>query len=117
MMSTANTPTDPTELPHPPWRVPVYLPYLQPPLTDMAVAEAEGRLGVRLPLAYVAALRVQNGGYLRRTSHPSGYAPVDCLAGIGPRFPSLLERDWSEVKQYMHDESITTPARIDELIP
>jgi len=99
------------------WRIPVYLPYLQPPLTDAAVKEAETQLGVRLPSAYVAALRIQNGGYLRLGSHPSDHAPVDCLAGIGARFPSILRADWSDVKEYMADEGFTTPARIDDLVP
>lgn len=51
------------------WRVPVYLPYLQPDLTDERVAEAERSLGVKLPEANLALLRVQNGGYLRRSVH------------------------------------------------
>lgn len=105
------------KLPEGLWRVPVYLPYLQPPLTDAAVAEAESQLEVRLPDAYVAALRIQNGGYLRRSGHPSGRAPVDCLAGIGPRFPSLLGHDWTAVKERMTENGHTTPARVDELVP
>ena len=39
--------------------------YGNPPLTDRMIAEAERRLGVRLPRRYVALLRVQNGGYTR----------------------------------------------------
>lgn len=99
------------------WSVPVYLPYLQPALTDRALERAEAKLGVRLPRAYVAALRVQNGGYLRLRLHPSGRAPVDTIAGIGPRYPSLLGRSWEALKEEMEDEGITTPERIDDLIP
>lgn len=99
------------------WDVPVYLPYLQPPLTDAMVAEAERVLGSRLPPSYIAALRIQNGGYIRNQSHPSVEAPVDTVAGIGPRFPSITERDWSEVKTYMKEEGISTPSGIDSLVP
>jgi hypothetical protein len=98
------------------WRIPVYLPYVQSPLTDRAIRSAEKRLGVRLPKAYLDALRLQNGGYLRRFEHPSGRAPVDALAGIGPRYPSLLERDWAPYKEHMREQGITTPTRIDDLI-
>jgi hypothetical protein len=99
------------------WNVPVYLPYLQPALTDLMLQDAEAQLGVRLPGAYVAALRIQNGGYLRLTDHPAGFARVKSIAGIGPRFPSILEHDWTELKEYMVQEDITTPRRIDDLIP
>ena len=96
------------------WSVPAYL---QPPLTDAIIADAEVRLGVRLPRAYLAALRIQNGGYLRARSHPAVPAPVDHVAGIGPRFPSILRHNWSEIKEYMAEERITTPERIDDLLP
>lgn len=99
------------------WSVPVYLPYLQPPLTDAAIEAAEAYLGIRLPVAYIEALKVQNGGYIDRTLHPSGHAAVDWIAGIGPRFPSLLRKDWSAVVEYMAEEGLTTPARIDDLVP
>lgn len=99
-----------------PWRVPVYLPHLQPALTDRATAQAEAALGVRLPRAYLAALRIQNGGYVRANRHPD-YALVDHIAGIGPRFPSVLARDWTDVKRFMKDEGATMPARIDDLVP
>jgi hypothetical protein len=98
------------------WAVPVYLPYVQPPLTDAAVAAAEKRLRAKLPKAYVAALKIQNGGYLRRTAHPSDHAPVDVIAGIGKRFPSIFDTDWSDYKEHMASSGITTPARIDDLI-
>lgn len=47
------------------WSVPAYLPYLQPPLTDEAVASAEKELGLQLPIEYLNLLRKQNGGYIR----------------------------------------------------
>lgn len=97
--------------------MPVYLPYLQPALTDKAITRAEAKLGVRLPSAYIAALRVQNGGYVRLSEHPRGDAPVDCISGIGPRFPSLLKHDWGDIKSYMAEEGIRRPRDIDGLIP
>src|SRR5262245_54415936 len=99
------------------WRVPVYLPYLQPPLTDRIMQDAEAQLGVQLPHAYVSALRIQNGGYLRPTDDPTELPPVDLINGIGPRFPTILGNDWSEVKEYMAENGIRTPDRIDDLIP
>jgi len=97
------------------WAVPIYLPYLQPALTDRGVEQAEAKLGVRLPRAYLAALRVQNGGYLRLEVHPSGH--VDYVAGIGPRFPSLLQHSWAGTMEYMRSQEIETPVGIDRLIP
>lgn len=99
------------------WKVPAYLPYVQPSLTDRALEKAEAKLGVKLPRAYVEALRVQNGGYLRLSEHPSNYASVSQLFGIGPRRPSLLGVDWTEVKEWMTEEGTKKPARIDDLIP
>lgn len=97
------------------WRVPAYLPYLQPALTEAAVAEAEAELGVKLPESYLALLREQNGGYLRRGDHPSGHAPVNVLAGIGPSYPHL-QRDWSGVKSAMAEMKAKKPKDIDRLI-
>lgn len=99
------------------WSVPVYLPYLQPALTDLLLRDAEAQLGARLPRAYVAAVRIQNGGYLRLTDHPAGLAPVKVIAGIGPRFPTILGHDWAEIKEYMAEEEIGSPHRIHDLIP
>lgn len=97
------------------WAVPAYLPYLQPPLTDAMVVDAETHLDVRLPRAYVAALRLQNGGYLRTQHHPA--TQVDCLWGIGPGFPSILDHDWSEIRGHMQANGITTPAGLGDLVP
>jgi len=110
-------PPSPSDLPADLWRVPVYLPYLQPKLTQRAIDAAETKLGVTLPRAYLDLLRIQNGGYLRRTSISPNLAPVDCIAGIGRRFPSILHKDWDDVKAHMRDEGLKKPARIDELVP
>ncbi len=99
------------------WRVPVYLPYLQPKLTQRAIDAAQKTLGVTLPRAYLDLLRIQNGGYLRRTSISPDLAPVDAIAGIGPRSPSIRDKDWEDVKAHMRAEGFKKPARIDDLVP
>src|SRR4051812_38543444 len=68
------------------WRVPALLDSVQPTLTDEAVSAAEAQLGVKLPPAYLALLRQQNGGYLRAT-WPASYSRM--LHGIGPKAPSI----------------------------
>jgi hypothetical protein len=78
------------------WQVPAYLPYLQPPLTDAAVAAAEAEIGYRLPDAYLDLLRRQNGGYIRY-SLPESVHSVIC--GIGPYYPSLTEFDWVDCQE------------------
>lgn len=97
--------------------MPAYLPYVQPALTARAVERAEAKLGVRLPRAYLEALSIQNGGSLRLCTHPSGHPDVEQLAGIGPRFPSLIKHSWDDLKAYMDEAKVSTPARIDDLIP
>lgn len=83
------------------WRVPAYLPYLQPPLTDEAVREAERKIGHRLPEAYLALLRVQNGGYIRYGLPELVHSMIK---GIGPNYPSLPDFDWAEVQEYVSYE-------------
>lgn len=40
------------------WRVPAYLPYLQPPLTEQALSRAEAEIGFKLPKEYIELLRI-----------------------------------------------------------
>lgn len=94
------------------WRVPVYLPYVQPALTQAAIDDAERHLGLRLPAAYVDALRVQNGGCLRYV--PRDYGLADQLWGIGPQWPSILEG--SLAARYGDDDE-TLPRDADRLVP
>ena len=81
--------------------------YKNPKLTDSVVAEAEKRLGVILPLEFIALLRLQNGGYTKgfgypmtqRTSWADNHVPLDELNGIGnPETPltghNILSRDY-----------------------
>ncbi|MGM9922980.1 MAG: SMI1/KNR4 family protein [Bacillus sp. (in: firmicutes)] len=64
--------------------------YRQAPLTDEAVAMAEEIFGVKLPEAYIAILKEQNGGYINYDSFPSSvstswaedHVNVDHIFGI-----------------------------------
>lgn len=80
------------------WQVPAYLPYLQPPLTDAAISNAEKVLGYKIPEEMLALLRKQNGGYIRYSLPDMVH---DSIAGIGPHFPSLLNFDWEQVQEYV----------------
>lgn len=75
------------------WRVPAYLPYLQPPLADEVVALAEKEIGYKLPEEYLNLLRKQNGGYIRFSLPEKVH---DTIAGIGPYYPSLTKFDWDD---------------------
>ena len=65
--------------------------YTGPALTAELVAQAERRLGYKLPRDYVKLLRLRNGGELRRqcfyTTFPTSWAPdhfaVEALRGVG----------------------------------
>lgn len=69
------------------WRIPVYLPYLQPALTDEIIIEAEKKIGYKLPKEYLELMRIQNGGYIRYTIEDT---PHSQIYGIGPYFSSIL---------------------------
>jgi hypothetical protein len=80
------------------WRVPAFLPYVQPELTETIIEEAEEKLRVKLPNAYLDLMRIQNGGMVRCC------LPESCherIGGIGPRWPSILtsevSEEWGEV--------------------
>lgn len=75
------------------WNKPIYLPYLQPELTDEILAEAEKKLGYKLPEELIELLKEQNGGYIRKTLKES---LNEQIYGIGPHFPSITDVDWSE---------------------
>ncbi|QDT36266.1 SMI1/KNR4 family protein [Stratiformator vulcanicus] len=89
------------------WRIPVYLPYLQPTLTDKTVADAEAELGVQLPKEYLELLRAQNGGYICFELPDMAHTVI---AGIGEYFPSILHVDWDECREFVSFE-------LDGLIP
>lgn len=83
------------------WQSPIYLPYLQPKLTKEIVDDAEQKLGYKLPNELIELLKVQNGGYIRKTLKES---PNEQIYGIGPYFPSLTDVDWSESKEFVNFE-------------
>ncbi|MEV4429425.1 SMI1/KNR4 family protein [Streptomyces sp. R-07] len=66
---------------------------VQPPLTDVAVRDAEVELGVRLPSSFLELLRGQNGGLVADrwdafptdvpTSWSEDHVPLDMVMGIG----------------------------------
>jgi hypothetical protein len=80
------------------WRVPAYLPYLQPPLTAETVASAEKEIGYKLPTEYLGLLKKQNGGYIRFSLPDMVH---DSIAGIGPHYPSLTGFDWDDCQEYV----------------
>ena len=89
------------------WRVPAYLPYVQPNLSDTLIADAESRIGFRLPSEYLNLLRSQNGGYIRFCLRNR---PHDVISGIGPHFPSLTDFSWDDVRDHVTRE-------LDGLVP
>jgi hypothetical protein len=80
------------------WRIPVYLPYSQPNLTDKIIKNAEKEIGYKLPVEYLELLRQQNGGYIR-FSLPE--LPHRFIKGIGPSDLSLTNFDWQDYKEYV----------------
>lgn len=73
------------------WRKPIYLPYLQPELTDEMVSNVEEKLGYKLPAAYIAILKEQNGGYIRYTLPDYDFALHGIICGIGPYYPNIID--------------------------
>ncbi len=97
------------------WRVPAYLPHLQPPLTAAAIEDAERALGVKLPESYLDRLREQNGGYLRLTLPDS---VSDTIWGIGPHFPSITSGfDWQDLTPEEQADWGWAPAGARWLVP
>lgn len=92
------------------WSVPVYLPYLQPPLTESAIRRIEEKLGLKLPAPYLALLCEQNGGYVRRTLPETGHSMI---WGIGPRFPSIGGKWYEDFE----DEDVWLPSDPSSLVP
>ena len=83
------------------WQKPIYLPYLQPKLTDEILEKAEMKLGYKLPKELIELLKVQNGGYIRKTLEES---LNEQIYGIGPHFPSLTDVDWTDYKDWVSFE-------------
>src|ERR1700761_8560602 len=82
------------------WGVPVYLPSVQPALTDDIVTEAESIIGFKLPKEYIDLLKTQNGGYIRYALKEFTLNSV--IAGIGPNYPSITDFEWfRSYEEYM----------------
>ncbi len=77
------------------WQAPIYLPYLQPKLTNEMVKAAETKMGYKLPDEYIDLLKTQNGGYIRYTIRET---PHSLISGIGPYYPSITDFEW--LKEY-----------------
>jgi hypothetical protein len=93
------------------WRPPFGF-FEQAPLTDDMIGEAERKLGLRLPVALLAILKLQNGGSPRYDTYGSASqrndVGLDHLYGIGPpvpKVPLVIEdsarwiADWDENRQ------------------
>jgi cell wall assembly regulator SMI1 len=97
------------------WKVPAYLPYLQPPLSTEDIAAAEQHFGVKLPEEYIALLRQQNGGYIR-ASLSDDNIPHSMIWGIGPHFPNI-----AQYREQLDPESAEAgawvPLSADRLVP
>lgn len=79
-------------------RVPVYLPYLQPMLTQNLIQEAETKIGHKLPSEYLYLLEKQNGGYIRYSLKEITH---NLIKGIGPNFPGLTDFDWEDDQDFV----------------
>lgn len=88
--------------------MPIYLPYLQPILTDAMIKGAERKIGQKLPQEYVDLLKIQNGGYIRFTIVDT---PHFQIYGIGPYFPSIIKYEW------LKDYEGTLSYELDGLFP
>jgi hypothetical protein len=83
------------------WQKPIYLPYLQPQLTEEILLHTEKKLGVKLPILLIKLLKIQNGGYIRKTIEGSVHEQI---YGIGPHYPSLTDVNWSDYKDWVSFE-------------
>jgi len=102
-----------------PWRVPAYLPYLQPPLTPSSAAELEIARGIALPAAYLACLEQQNGGYIRLILDGE-CIPHDMIWGIGPHFPNLSDYHEEldpELREENDEDGVWMPEDCGRLVP
>lgn len=73
-------------------------------------------MGGPLPADYLALLRIQNGGYVRRPLHPKVNGEVEEIWGIGTADSNLERHDWREIQQYMREESILEPRGLERML-
>ncbi|PHI18072.1 hypothetical protein CEQ90_19805 [Lewinellaceae bacterium SD302] len=70
------------------WKVPIYLPYLQNPLSPESINECENTIGFKLPDSLISLLNKQNGGYVNCL----GDSCLDVLSGIGSKYPNIADQ-------------------------
>jgi len=80
------------------WRIPAFLPYVQPKLIEKAIASAQRRLGWALPPPLLALLSEQNGGAIRWKLPGQVH---DTIRGIGRNWPALGEADWRSYEAWL----------------
>lgn len=68
--------------------VPMYLPYVNDPIDNEVIKNAEEKLGVKLPDEYIQLIRIQNGGYIRYELPEHSNSMI---YGIGNCFTSILD--------------------------
>lgn len=83
------------------WQKPIYLPYLQPELTENILENFEKNLKYKLPSELIELLKIQNGGYIRKKLEE---LPNEQIYGIGPYFPSIERMDWEEYEEWVSFE-------------
>jgi SMI1-KNR4 cell-wall len=85
--------------------------YTSESLTDEMIDKAEAELGVKLPVAYIALLRTQNGGYINFEGYPappdSGQTliMVDHIMGIGAEM-DILDSKWLCIEWHMPEQLV-----------
>ncbi len=90
------------------WTVPVYLPDIQPKLTERIIQEGETKIGFKFPKEYLDILEIQNGGYIRFTLKGT---PHNQIWGIGHFQNSITNFEW--FKEYEEELSF----KLDGLFP
>lgn len=70
------------------WSKPIYLPFLQPPLTPELIENAEKLIGYPLPKDYIELMYIQNGGAIRSRIKDTMHNKI---FGIGPYYPSITD--------------------------
>ena len=93
--------------------------YRHPPLTDEMVEIAERQLGVKIPIEFLALLRIQNGGYVHPFAYPmtvpttwaKDHVPLHDLFGIVVD-PQMTTAQNILMTAYMTDEWGLPPKQV-----
>jgi hypothetical protein len=89
---------------------------VQEPLTDEAVRAVEEEFGVKLPEAYLALLRIQNGGVVsdqysafptrERTSWATDHVGLEEMRGIGRPLESIQDSSYFEEEEEFAGQAV-----------